>query len=367
MNDRKVKHLMIDSGAFSSWRKGDVIDIGAYAEYLIENQGLYDTCVNLDVIPGGFGREPNIYEVEESAAAGWENLKYLESRGLRPIPVFHQGEPFKWLRRLIDAGYEYIGISPDNSKWINQKQEWLDRVFSEITNDDGQPVVKTHGFAVTAIDLMFQYPWFTVDSISWVVIAAFGSVLVPKYRDGMFRYDMPPHMVQISSKSASKDLGKHFDGMGGEIRKHIEEFFGSEKFTIQQLQEDFYYRSVVNARVLKRVERTWQTAKRTFLSRNNRLSYDILSDSKRYGKVAGFDVSKPRVVFAVNMSAPYSHLLTVEGIDDRLFTYFLLKDTRKGFLDDYVRTGLVGTRSSRSVAREHEPMDFDIESMETVR
>ena len=37
--------------------------------------------------------------------------------------------------------------------------------------------VLLHGLAMTGLSLMFQYPWYSVDSATWAKTAAFGSML----------------------------------------------------------------------------------------------------------------------------------------------------------------------------------------------
>lgn len=58
------------------------------------------------------------------------------------------------------------------------------------------------------------------------------------------------------------------------------------------------------------------------------------------------------LIFAINMSGAYSIILTDEGIDKRLFSYWLLKDTKKGFLKEYTRTGLL-PKSKRKAKKRH--------------
>ena len=96
--------LMLDSSAYSAWKSGVEIDLDKYISYCLANQAYLDTIVNLDVIPGEFGRKPTVDEVEASAEQGYSNMKRMEEYGLSPIPVFHQGERPYWLERLIGEG-----------------------------------------------------------------------------------------------------------------------------------------------------------------------------------------------------------------------------------------------------------------------
>lgn len=203
--------LVLDSGAFSSWTRGAEVDLDAYIRYIKDNCEWLDHYVNLDVIPGEFGRVPSLKEVEASAQKGWENLLYMESFGLHPMPVFHQGEQFKWLHRLIDHGCTYIGISPANDRTTDQKRVWLDQVFEQITDSEGWPTIKTHGFGVTSIPILFRYPWYSADSTSWTLFGVYGMVLMPQVVDGAFMYDRSPWVITVSDKSfRSMAEGKHF-------------------------------------------------------------------------------------------------------------------------------------------------------------
>jgi len=92
---------MLDSGAYSAWNRDETIDIDEYIAFIKKHRKLVDTYVNLDVIPGKYGRPRTQQEVEASAKLSYENLQYMKSKGLSPIPVFHQGERFHWLERGV--------------------------------------------------------------------------------------------------------------------------------------------------------------------------------------------------------------------------------------------------------------------------
>lgn len=192
--------LMLDSGAFSAWNRGREIDLDHYVAFILTHSEHLDYYVCLDVIPGSFGVTPSPSEVEISAQRSWDNLLYMESHGLIPIPVFHMGEQFKWLRRMLEHGCPYIGISPANDRTTDKKKLWLDRVFHELTNAEGWPVVKTHAFGVTAIDLLVRYPWFSADSTTWIMIAARGKILLPHWdaAGGKWDFNRKPQICYIS-------------------------------------------------------------------------------------------------------------------------------------------------------------------------
>lgn len=158
-----TKNIMIDSGAFSAWTLKTQIDIDKYADFCQRLQKRPENFyfVNLDVIPGVWGLRPTKDEIEHSAQQGWKNMEYLESKGIKVLHIFHQHEDFKWLDKLVEH-QEYIGISPANDLQKGRRMQWLDKVFSRI-----KATRKTHGFGVAAKEIIYRYPWYSLDSVSW--------------------------------------------------------------------------------------------------------------------------------------------------------------------------------------------------------
>jgi hypothetical protein len=173
-----------------------------YAAFIEEWKDGIDFYVNVDAI----------YNPELS----WAALKYLEQRhGLNPVPVFHDGEPLRWLDKHLDAGYHYIGVSglgPEESTRASYER-WADGVFRLLCPPPHfRPIVRTHGFAMTSHRLMWRYPWWSVDSVSWARYAGYGWVLVPPRRGGEFVYDAPPHVLGFSHMSSARTKwGKHVE------------------------------------------------------------------------------------------------------------------------------------------------------------
>lgn len=99
--------VIIDSGAFSAWNKGESVDLDAYVSYTKEVIDKCSQCgkkvrvVNLDVIPGKVGKTSellsrfNLQAFKDSAKKGMVNLLRFVDEGIIPIHVFHQGESFK--------------------------------------------------------------------------------------------------------------------------------------------------------------------------------------------------------------------------------------------------------------------------------
>lgn len=180
--------IIIDSGAFSAWNRGAEIDIEAYAKFCHRIRERWNFkelyAVNLDVIPGkkgeGLGKDLALWPkvIRESAEGGSRNAAFLRSEGLDIIEVFHQGEEEEFLHRMIsNSEHPYIGVSPANDVSPQGRAVWLDQAFNTIRKDYGDRV-RTHGFGVTGIDLMWAYPWTSVDSASYKINAGYGGIVI---------------------------------------------------------------------------------------------------------------------------------------------------------------------------------------------
>ena len=164
--------IMMDSGAFTVWaNKGVEINIEEYADFLLKYKNIIKVAINLDVVTG----KVDVPTLEKNAQKGWENLEYMESKGLQVLHTYHSGEDEKWLKRLMD-NYEYFGVSKTgDSEGVMGR---LDRVFSMLCDKKGHCKYKIHGFGVTSPQMMLRYPWATVDSSSWIKYGAYGMAIL---------------------------------------------------------------------------------------------------------------------------------------------------------------------------------------------
>lgn len=149
----------------------------------------------------------------------WEIQRFFEEEhGLRLVPVVHHGTHLKWVERYLEHGYDILGLGGYARK-IGRDEliRWTDEVFLRICPASNQykPLVRVHGFAVTAWEYMRRYPWWSVDSTSWVKYSAYGWLCLPRWTpEKGFRYDRPPLIVNMSWRSPFKaDRNKHLDNV----------------------------------------------------------------------------------------------------------------------------------------------------------
>jgi len=196
--------LFLDSGAYSSWTRGVTIDLQGYIDYVKRHVDFLDVYACLDVVG--------------NPEATYQNQLEMERQGLRPLIVFHKGEDYKWLELYVSR-YDYIGIGGvaaprlTGTKSFEEVQSHLDRCFEIICDRPGHiPRCKVHGFGVGTPVLILRYPWYSIDTTSWLMTSRYGSVYVPVFRNGKFRYDLVPWKIIVSSRSPHlKEEGKHFD------------------------------------------------------------------------------------------------------------------------------------------------------------
>jgi len=168
-------------------------------------------------------------DVIGNAELTWRNQQWLERHGLKPVPVVHYGtDPdLKWLRHYIENGYDLIGLGglvgkmgkPGCTAWINKCFDYICDTPKRL------PRVKVHGFGVTNYHLMIHYPWWSVDSTTWLKVGGFGNILVPHKRQGKFTFQQNPYIIAVSTKSSKKgESGRHYLTLGLAEQKILQEW-----------------------------------------------------------------------------------------------------------------------------------------------
>ena len=252
--------FFLDSGAFSAWSRGTAIDIDEYCAFIRANIELIEVYACLDAIPGVPGRSATARERIDAAETSWANYLYMVGEGLDPLPVFHYGEDFKYLERILDYGCDYVGIGGLVGIPSAMRRAWLDRVFIRITDDAGLPVVKTHGFGMTSVPLIFRYPWYSVDSTTWIKITANGAVYLPAVdAAGEFVFDQVPMMVTVSTRNPKQAAGgKASNTMSPAMREILDRWLVICGKTHDEVASDYYHRAVCNVTYFRMVSEAKQ-------------------------------------------------------------------------------------------------------------
>lgn len=225
--DETIK-MFLDSGAFSAWTKNEVVDIDDYIAFVKEHKEHIDIYANLDVIGIG-GKMPDRQTAEDTLA----NQHYIEAQGLSPLPVFHFGEPYEFLEYYVE-NYDYICLGIAGTVPATMYR-WLNTCFEEYICDPVTrlPKVKVHGFAVTALGMMIDFPFYSVDSTSWVTIGRNGKIIIPHYLNGEWLYDKHTKKISVSSQSPDlKKTGQHIENVSPKEKEIILEYIHSKGYKL---------------------------------------------------------------------------------------------------------------------------------------
>lgn len=227
---REGRQVFLDSGAFSAFSLGVEVDLPKYCDYVHRN---------LDIIEHVDGQPlASVLDAIGSADGTWLNQRAMEDRGVRPLPCYHYGEPIEVLEYYV-ANYSYITIGGMVPISTPQLKLWLDRLWAHhLTNADGTPKVKVHGFGLTSLPLMMRYPWFSVDSSTWVQWAANGMILVPGQVG----------QVDVSNRSSRRKIrGQHMDSVSPPETAAIEQSIRVHGCDPDRLRDLYFSRWAWNA------------------------------------------------------------------------------------------------------------------------
>lgn len=231
------KRIFLDSGAFTMFTKGIHVELSEYADFVKRNATWIDFPASLDII----GRN-----AEEQS---YKNQKELERLGAAVLPVHHARDADKWLQKYIADGYEYLllgGMVPEKRPYLIR---WLDHIWDKyLTRKDGSAKIKVHGLGLTTFELMFRYPWFSVDSASWILHSSYGNIPV----------DLPgralPFTIAISKeKKLIHDTDRHYDNVSPAVQKVVRDHIESQGYDVELLRSDYGWRENWNINMYRRL------------------------------------------------------------------------------------------------------------------
>lgn len=214
-------HLMIDSGAYTAFTRGEEIDVDEYIEFchkLLEHFP-HAVIVNLDVIGDG--------------AASYRNWRIIRKAGLDPLPVYHVVTEVKWLHKYLDRT-DHVGIGAIANMITSKRRISLDRIWRDhLVDRQGMPIAKVHGMGITGFELMRRYPWHSVDSTSFMHIAVYGHIYLPQRRKGRWDYSQGPIKIAFTKQSSDrKNRWKHISTLSPPERKMLLKYIHDHGFVI---------------------------------------------------------------------------------------------------------------------------------------
>jgi len=255
--DSKME-LFLDSGAFSAHTQGETISIEQYADFIHQHGHLFTVRANLD-------------DIGDTGPKSWANWQRLREMKCDVFPVHHAADEDRYLNMILEQlnqPTDFMALGGLVGASRNVLRTWLDRIWSQfLTNENGTPKLRVHGFGLTDTELMLRYPWYSVDSSSWVMTGIFGACI---FRDGSTFYK-----VTFSDESPDKTSigGWHYNNLVPAQRKKVDGWLEHHGVTAEQLAGHYSFRHLVNARTFTEIE-LMETPK-TFFKQQDTLFDDL--------------------------------------------------------------------------------------------
>lgn len=156
-NELGFPRYLLDSGGFTLRKNGEPCDLRRYVEYI--NEFDVKTAFNMDTLCWRESMGNQIVLERETKAT--------------ILPVFHYSD---WvqdgttgLRELMGA-YPYFSVAALGAPGALERRRFYDDVFALVGTRN-----RLHGLGATAIDHMLRYPFYSVDSTTWINAQRFGS------------------------------------------------------------------------------------------------------------------------------------------------------------------------------------------------
>jgi hypothetical protein len=223
-----------------------------------DNMDKVTVYAQVDKIPGQYLKPKTQKDFLEAPELSWENYLYMHERSVDPdklMPVFHQGEDFKWLKQMCDYRFpdgskvEYVGLSPRGDVSLKAKYDFSAECFS-IIQASSNPNLKAHALGATSLEMLERLPYYSADSTTWVLVSAYGQVWIPE------------SVVNISSTvgvklGVSKENISHptatqtYWEQRPEIKKRLDDYFESIGTNIEDLSVSHSARALASAKYVQ--------------------------------------------------------------------------------------------------------------------
>jgi hypothetical protein len=153
--------VVLDSGAFSAWKQGTPIDLGAYLAHIEEHGHRYAWIAALDAI--GDWR---------ASVANWSAMldRLPADLAAKVVPVFHEGEPMSVLETYCDRA-PFVGLGRTDGRKDDPKELKLTKAFYDACFNEREHAY--HAFGCSNPNAIELYPFKSFDSTTWERNAAF--------------------------------------------------------------------------------------------------------------------------------------------------------------------------------------------------
>lgn len=169
--ERGGNNIFLDSGAFSAYNSGSIIDIDSLCDYAnsITQHCKFIAC--LDVIG--------------DAEKSFENFVYMRHKLIEPnklIPAFHINEPIEYLYKYLEYEDDFGKLNNLALGGIAKQSPGNRKKFLDMCEPicEKYPDVWIHVFGVTDLPLIECYPFInSIDSTKYIMEPIYGYIVIP--------------------------------------------------------------------------------------------------------------------------------------------------------------------------------------------
>lgn len=231
----------LDSGAFTAWTKGTVVDVDEYIEFVNKYDKGLEYFMQVDAIPGKRGYEPTAEERRLANEETWQNFLYMHKRVKSPhklVPVFHVGSNLQLLHKMLDfrPKIEVLALGNTVGRTQVEKAAKIGAAFEEIKRSS-YPDIKVHVLGVQDFNIIEKFPMYSADASSWIMASANGAIMT----------DFGP--VLVSEKSTEKKT--HFVNLSKPVQDRILEYIDRYGFNMKELSKEYKKRTLFNIKWLE--------------------------------------------------------------------------------------------------------------------
>jgi hypothetical protein len=220
--------ILLDSGAYSVFKRGITIELADLITFIKDNQHLLHHYISFDVIPGKAGRR---FSDPKAAQQTYRNHQIMKEAGLTPWPVVHRQDDLKWLERYLGDGEKCIALAPHPMSERNAVFAWLRACFALLPSS-----IKVHGLGITTTVMLKHFSFVSVDSASWVNAASNGLIYLPRFRHRRPDYLLAPYNMSVTPRSVLRD--GHLNEADPLRREQVEWCLADAGVTLAQVCDD---------------------------------------------------------------------------------------------------------------------------------
>jgi len=213
-NEDNFPFYLLDSGGFTARKQKKDIDVRQYIDFLNKYKVKY--AFELDV---------------PCMKTTLQNRTLLKTHtDATIIPVYHLSsylrEDYRGLLDDMLADFDYVSLGgmAEGGRTDHKKKEKFFRYVFNKTRDK----IKVHGLGVTASDTLKKYPFYSVDSTTWINSVKYG--IYVEYKNGIVYQMYGPKTLSSKKNRRIDDMKILNRDQNDIIKNNVQSFMKLEKF-----------------------------------------------------------------------------------------------------------------------------------------